>query len=154
MERSRSCAFSSVSSCSNRNQFSTITAATSSLSPAGMNKPAAPLLLSHDERNMLTKWAHSATAPHRVVTRAKALLMAGDGVANTRIATTLGIGRPTVLNWRGRFLIDGLDSVGEVRTGRGRKPAMRLQAVRVPETEPGLADGRPPESEPPGVESR
>ena len=87
-----------------------------------MNNPVAPLLLSHGDRNMLTKWAHSVTAPHRVVTRAKALLMAGDGVANTRIAATLGIGRPTVLNWRGRFLIDGLDSVGEVRPGRGRKP--------------------------------
>ena len=64
--------------------------------PPGMNNPAAPLLLSPGDRNMLTKWAHSATAPHRVVTRAKALLMAGEGVANTRIAATLGIGRPTV----------------------------------------------------------
>ena len=56
--------------------------------------------------------------------------MAGDGVANTRIATTLGIGRPTVLNWRGRFLIDGLDSVGEVRPGRGRKPEITAHQVQ------------------------
>ena len=40
-------------------------------------------------------WARGATAPHRVVSQAKALLMAGDGVANSRIATALGIGRPT-----------------------------------------------------------
>ena len=38
-----------------------------------------------------------------MVTRAKALLLAGNGVANSRIATTLGIGRPTVLDWRARF---------------------------------------------------
>ena len=55
-----------------------------------MNNPAAPLLLSRADRETLTKWAHSASAPYRVVTRAKALLMAGDGVANSRIATTLG----------------------------------------------------------------
>ena len=48
-------------------------------------------------------WARSATAPHRVVSRAKALLMAGDGVANSRIATALGISRPTLLGWRARF---------------------------------------------------
>ena len=68
-----------------------------------LNNPAAPLPLSPDDRNTLEKWEHSATAPYRVVTRAKALLMAGDGVANSRIATTLGIGRPTVLDWRARF---------------------------------------------------
>lgn len=49
-----------------------------------MNDPAAPLLLSSADRNTLTKWALSATAPYRVVTHAKALLMAGDGAANSR----------------------------------------------------------------------
>lgn len=95
-----------------------------------MNNPAAPLLLSHTDRDTLTKWAHSASAPYRVVTRAKALLMAGDGVANSRIATTLGIGRPTVLNWRKRFLTDRLSSVGEVRPGRGRKPKITVHQVK------------------------
>ena len=90
--------------------------------PAGMSHPASPLLLSHRDRNTLTNWAQSATAPYRVVTRAKALLMAGDGAANSRIATALGVSRPTVLKWRARFLFDGLGSVGTVRTGRGRKP--------------------------------
>ncbi len=53
-----------------------------------MNHPAASLLLSDADRETLTKWAHSTSAPYRMVTRAKALLMAGDGVANSRIATT------------------------------------------------------------------
>ena len=68
--------------------------------------------------------------PYRVVTRAKVLLMAGDGVANSHIATTLGISRPTVLNWRARFLSDGLDSVGKVRPGRGRKPGITAHEVQ------------------------
>ena len=37
-------------------------------------------------------WTHSTTAPHRVVSRAKAFLMAGDGVANGRSAAALVIG--------------------------------------------------------------
>ena len=108
-----------------------------------MSHPAAPLLLSHGDRNTLTKWAHSATAPYRVVALAKALLMAGDGIANTRIATTLSISRPTLLKWRARFLSDGLDSVGTVRAGRGRKPRItqhQVQAIvhaTLHETPPG-----------------
>jgi transposase len=98
--------------------------------PAGMNNPAAPLPLSHADRDVLTKWARSESAPYRVVTRAKVLLMAGDGVANSHIATTLGISRPTVLNWRARFLSDGLDSVGKVRPGRGRKPGITAHKVQ------------------------
>ena len=108
-----------------------------------MNNPAAPLLLTSADRNTLTKWALSATAPHRVVTRATTLLMAGDGAANSRIATTLDISRPTALHWRACFLTDGLDSVGEVRPGRGLKPeitADQMQAIvhaTLHETPPG-----------------
>ena len=108
-----------------------------------MNNPAAALPLSAADRTTLTQWAHSATIEHRVVTRAKALLLAGEGVANSRIATTLGISRPTLLQWRARFLTEGLDSVGAVRPGRGRKPeitARQVQAIvhrTLHETPPG-----------------
>ena len=109
----------------------------------GMNHPAAPLPLDAEDRSTLEMWARSATAPHRVVSQAKALLMAGDGVANSRIATALGISRPTVLDWRARFRTEGLDSVGAVRPGRGRKPeitADKVQAIvhsTLHETPPG-----------------
>ena len=73
----------------------------------GMNHPAAPLPLDAADRSTLEMWARSATAPHRVVSQAQALLMAGDGVANSRIATALGISRPTVLDWRARFRTEG-----------------------------------------------
>ena len=111
--------------------------------PSCMSYPAAALVLNDSDRNVLTKWSHSATAPHRVVTRAKALLMAGDGAPNSRIATTLGVSRPTVLKWRAQFLFDGLDSVGTVRAGRGRKPQItphQVQAIvqaTLHETPPG-----------------
>ena len=75
-------------------------------------------------------WARSAPVPHRVVSQAKALLMAGDGVANSRVATALGISRPTVLDWRARFRTEGLDSVRAVRPGRGRKPEITADQVQ------------------------
>ena len=56
--------------------------------------------------------------------------MAKDGLANSRIATPLGVSRPTVLAWRRRFLEDGLDSVVEIREGRGRKPAISVRKVK------------------------
>ena len=97
---------------------------------SGMNRPAAALSLSTHDRAALTRWAHGVTAPYRVVTCAKALLLAGDGVANSRIATALGISRPTVLHWRARFLANGLDAVGIVRPGRGRKPGISASTVQ------------------------
>ncbi len=109
----------------------------------GMNHPAAPLPLDAEDTSTLEMWARSATALHRMVSQAKALLMAGDGVANSRIATALGISRPTVLGWRARFRTAGLDSVVAVSPGRGRKPeitADQVQAIvhsTLHETPPG-----------------
>ena len=95
-----------------------------------MNHPAAPLPLDAEDGSTLEMWARGATAPHRVVSQAKALLMAGDAVANSRIATALGISRPTVLDWRAGFRTEGLDSVGAVRPGRGRKPEITADQVQ------------------------
>lgn len=52
---------------------------------------------------------------------AKGLLMAADGIANTEIAKRLGVSRSTVLSWRRDFVERGIDWVGRVRPGRGRK---------------------------------
>jgi transposase len=49
------------------------------------------------------KLAKSQTAPHRDVTRAKALLLAGDGAANTAIASGLVVSASSVTSWRARF---------------------------------------------------
>ena len=81
-------------------------------------RPRCPMLLSEQDRNALTKWAHSTVAPYRVATRAKALLMAGDGMPNSRIAAALDISRPAVLMWRKRFLVDELNSVRGARLRR------------------------------------
>jgi transposase len=90
----------------------------------GVGRAAAPLAMSQGQRATLEKVARSRTAPHREVVRAKALLAAADGVANTRIAAELGVTPVSVRAWRGRFESEGLATWGRVRAGRGRKPSI------------------------------
>jgi hypothetical protein len=48
--------------------------------------PADALVMSDGQREALQALSRSQTAPHRRVQRAKALLLASAGAANTRIA--------------------------------------------------------------------
>ena len=95
-----------------------------------MNRAAVALPGDDEDQHILAQWARSSAAPHRVVIRANGLLMAKAGIANSHIATALGVSRPTVLDWRRRFLEDGLDSVVEIREGRGCKPGISARKVK------------------------
>lgn len=55
--------------------------------------------------------------------------MAGDGIANTAIAETLGVSRSTVIQWREHFEVDGAEWVGQVHEGRGRKPVISQETI-------------------------
>jgi len=68
--------------------------------------------------------SRSSTAPHRDVVRARALLLAGEGVPNTGIGARVGVSPTTVKTWRERFVVGGLGDLGVVRAGRGRKPSI------------------------------
>jgi transposase len=80
--------------------------------------------MSDGQRDALRVLARSQTAPHRQVQRAEALLLAADGVANTRIAQQVGVKAATVRSWRSRFAEEGLAKLGKVRSGRGRKSSI------------------------------
>jgi transposase len=94
-----------------------------------VNRPAASLNLSDGQRSTLEKLVRSQTAPRRQVMRAKALLMAADGVANEHIAVAVGVSPTTVRAWRSRFAEEGLAKLGQVRTGRGPKPSITPEQV-------------------------
>ena len=94
-----------------------------------MNKAAAPLVMSAGQLVSLTVLARSSTAAHREVQRAKVLLMAADGMANSKIAAGVGVTPVTVRSWRNRFATEGLAKFGRVREGRGRKPLISAQKV-------------------------
>lgn len=61
-----------------------------------MPKPAAALVVSESQREVLEALSVSRTAAHREVQRAVALLLAADGVANTQIASKVGVTPMTV----------------------------------------------------------
>ena len=93
-------------------------------------RAASPALeMTGGQRDILEKLARSRTAPHREVTRAKALLLAADGVATTAIAARLGVSPASVTGWRQRFASEGLAKLGKVAGGRGRKPSISAEKV-------------------------
>jgi transposase len=81
------------------------------------------------QREILESLGRSGTAPHREVLRARALLLAADGVPNTWIAEQVGVTVVTVREWRERFAAEGLARFGRVRPGRGRKPTIPAEKV-------------------------
>ena len=81
------------------------------------------------QRDVLERLARAAVAAHREVQRARALLLAADGVANTRIAAQVGVSPTTVAAWRQRFSEEGLTAFAGVRRGRGRKPSISSAKV-------------------------
>lgn len=91
---------------------------------------APPLPMSKSQRATLEQLSRSQAAPHRQVQRAKALLLAADGVANTRISAEVEVTPVTVRAWRERFAEDGLAKLGQVREGRGRKTSISQEKVR------------------------
>src|SRR6476659_3104290 len=90
-----------------------------------MRRPVAALLVSSGQREVLESVARSPSAPHREVVRARALLMAADGLANTAIAravsVSVSVSPASVSGWRARFAEEGLVKFAQVREGRGRK---------------------------------
>lgn len=78
--------------------------------------------MTEDQRQILERLAASRTATVREAQRAKVLLMAAEGVANTVIAEQVGITTVTVRSWRRRFIEQGLKKFGQVAPGRGRPP--------------------------------
>ena len=90
-----------------------------------MPASAAALPVSADDQAVLRRWASAAQAPATLVQRAKLLLLAADGVANSEIAERLGISRPTVIAWRKRYAHQGLTGQLADRRRRGRPQTVR-----------------------------
>jgi Winged helix-turn helix len=85
--------------------------------------------MSAGQREVLESSARSQSGAHREVVRAKALLMAADGMANTAIAASLSVSPASVNSWRDRFVEEGLAKLGQIRKGRGRKPSIPQSAI-------------------------
>ena len=94
-----------------------------------MNTPATALPLSDTDRETLEGWVRRHTTAQQVALRAQVILYAAQGMPNAEIAARLNISRPTVLQWRKRFLQEGPDGLTRIQPGRGRKPRINSEKV-------------------------
>jgi len=86
------------------------------------NRPAPGLVIGDADRVELERLTRSSSASAGLAQRARIVLLAGQGVANSRIAARVGVSVPTVLKWRGRFACKGLAGLSdEARSGRPRQ---------------------------------
>ena len=86
-----------------------------------MSIRVAQLVISEAERSTLEGWVRSSTVKAGVARRARIVLLATEQRSNTEIAELVGVSRPTVLLWRGRFAKGGVSALEDVdRPGRPR----------------------------------
>ena len=90
---------------------------------------ASPLKVSVEQRAELERMSASTVRPHREVVQASALLLAADGVANNEIARSFSTTADTVRRWRAKFEAGGVQAVGKIAKGRGRKPTIAGKVV-------------------------
>src|SRR5262249_18752418 len=81
------------------------------------------------QRAVLETMARSRSLPHRKVVRARALLLAADGVPTNEVARRCSTTDTSVRAWRRRFEVEGVEGVGRIAPGRGRKPWLPPGAV-------------------------
>jgi transposase len=106
----------------------------------GLMYVARPLRLREGDRGRLEAVMRSSTVAAGLAQRARIVLLAAEGVANTEIAGRVGVSRPTVNAWRDRYEAGGVAALDD-RPRPGR-PVVVDEIVVLAET---LADqGKPP----------
>ena len=83
--------------------------------------------LREEQREILTRWSRGRSTPHRLMQRARIVLLAAEGRQNKEIAETLGVMERTVGRWRTRFVKHGLAGIDKDLPRGGRKPTTRLE---------------------------
>jgi hypothetical protein len=109
--------------------------------------PASPyvICLGDVECAELESLSRRATAPFRLVVRARVVLLAAVGLANCAIAERLGICEDTARKWRRRYCEQGIDGLADApRPGRPRVfPATVVAGVKALACEMPAASGTP-----------
>lgn len=86
-----------------------------------MARPKPALVLSEDERQVLTKWANRPKSTQRLALRARIVLACADEPSNKAVAARLCVCGATVGTWRNRFVARRLEGLAdEPRPGAPR----------------------------------
>jgi transposase len=93
--------------------------------------PTTPALsLSLVDLEQIQQWLAAHGTPQQVALRSRIVLAAAAGQSDSAIARQLEINRKTVMLWRGRFAVQGMESLWEVAPGRGRKPTFGPERIK------------------------
>lgn len=83
---------------------------------------SAALVLREGDRERLGELAQPSAVSSELARRARIVLLAAEGMPNTQIARTVGVSRPTVIAWRGRYELNGIHGLADgPRSGRPRQ---------------------------------
>lgn len=82
-----------------------------------MSRRSAPLKLPAAARRALEERAQARDLPLQEIRRARALLLAADGMTNVEVARLCGVSPRTVAAWRDRFAAAGVDALRWSRRG-------------------------------------
>jgi transposase len=108
-----------------------------------MARPKSELVLSDDERQVLTKWASRPKSTRRLASRARIVLACAGEPSNKAVAGRLGVCRATVGTWRSRFVARRLEGLtDEPRPGAPRTVTdddVERAVTRTLETKPANA---------------
>lgn len=91
---------------------------------------ATTILLSPEERVVLTRWVRGAAVGDLRATRARIVLAAAAGMENIEVARAVGVDRLTVARWRGRFLVSRLRGVAQGTIPAPRPAKVSEETVR------------------------
>jgi transposase len=73
------------------------------------------------DREELERLTRSSSVRAGLALRARIVLLAAEGLSNTRIAELVGVSRPTVIGWRSRYAARGMAGLDDqARSGRPR----------------------------------
>jgi transposase len=86
---------------------------------------APSVILTDEQKRRLTLVAQSKTASVRFATRARMVLLAGEGLQDKQIAERVGMQRQSVALWRTRFLTLGIDGLAKDAPRGGRRRSAR-----------------------------
>jgi transposase len=94
-----------------------------------MWKPARALGITEQDREILEALLRSGKTAQRVVLRASIILGAASGKSNNSLAQELAVSRPTILLWRSRYRVAGVDGLLKDAPRPGRRKKLGAQKV-------------------------
>jgi hypothetical protein len=85
--------------------------------------------ISELDQQKLQQWTSAHGTPQQVALRCRIVLAAAAGESDVAIAKRLSVNRNTVILWRKRFGVEGLDGLWDIAPGRGREPTYQIDKI-------------------------